>query len=123
MTGQSEDEVGSSGQEGKILSWKYEKIWQSYPVEKPRVTFEDIMIDIPSSGSDGESGAERGAGKGSRHLYYTSGIEGFISTMETSSLMGANVARLLVDEWMEEASTMEAGNKAEMGSEDTKGER
>lgn len=34
-------------------------------------------------------------------LWYTSGIEGFISTMETSSLMGRNVARLIVDGWLE----------------------
>ena len=120
LTGQAEDEVGSPVAEGGVVSWKYEKIWQSYPVEKPRVTFEDIRIDVPSSGSDGESGAERGGGKGSRHLYYTSGIEGFISTMETSSLMGANVARLLVDEWIEEALVMEAGGKGEIGSERTK---
>ena len=101
------------------MSWKYEKIWQSYPVEKPRVTFEDIRIDIPASDSDSESGAERRGGKGSRHLYYTSGIEGFISTMETSSLMGANVARLLVDEWIEEAEMMEAAR--DLGGEGEKG--
>lgn len=32
-------------------------------------------------------------------MWYTSGIESFISTMETSSLMGMNVARLVVDGW------------------------
>ncbi|CAI4214696.1 unnamed protein product [Parascedosporium putredinis] len=31
-------------------------------------------------------------------LYYTSGIESFISTMETSALMGKNVAKLIVNE-------------------------
>ena len=35
-------------------------------------------------------------------LWYTSGIEAFISTMETSSLMGMNVARLIQREWEEE---------------------
>lgn len=34
-------------------------------------------------------------------LWYTAGIEQFISTMETSSLMGMNVARLVVDGWGE----------------------
>ena len=31
-------------------------------------------------------------------LYYTSGMEGFISTMETNALMGKNVAKLIVDD-------------------------
>jgi len=35
-------------------------------------------------------------------VWYTSGIESFISTMETSSLMGMNVARLVVDGWGKE---------------------
>ncbi|KAL9101960.1 MAG: hypothetical protein Q9163_002848 [Psora crenata] len=64
------------------VSWMYEKVWQSYPVESPRVTFEDVQLD-----EDGR-------------VWYTSGIEGFISTMETSSLMAMNVGRLIVDGWM-----------------------
>ena len=35
-------------------------------------------------------------------MWYTSGIESFISTMETSSLMGMNVARLVNDGWKRE---------------------
>ena len=35
-------------------------------------------------------------------MWYTSGIESFISTMETSSLMGMNVARLIADGWKTE---------------------
>jgi len=62
------------------ISWIYRKEWQSYPYEYPRVTFEEIKLD--------------------EHFWYTSGIESFISTMETSSLMGMNVARLMVDEWI-----------------------
>jgi prenylcysteine oxidase/farnesylcysteine lyase len=31
-------------------------------------------------------------------LYYTSGMESFISCMETNALMGMNIARLIVDE-------------------------
>ncbi|KAF2177414.1 Prenylcysteine oxidase [Zopfia rhizophila CBS 207.26] len=71
------------------VSWIYRKVWHSYPYEYPRVTFDEIKLD------DG--------------LFYTSGIESFISTMETSALMGKNVARLVVDEW-------KAGQKA--GSEE-----
>jgi prenylcysteine oxidase/farnesylcysteine lyase len=65
------------------VSWHYHKLWQSYPYLPPRTTFDEIRID-------GE-----GDGKG---IWYTSGIEQFISTMETSSLSGMNVARLIVDE-------------------------
>ena len=63
----------------KDVSWIYRKLWQSYPYEYPRVTFEELRLDTD--------------------LWYTSGIESFISTMETSALMGMNVARLIVDEW------------------------
>ena len=62
----------------KDISWIYRKVWNSYPYEYPRVTFEEIQL--------GEA------------LWYTSGIESFISTMETSALMGKNVARLVVDQ-------------------------
>lgn len=74
------------------VTWSYEKVWQSYPVESPRVTFEDLEIEL---GDDDEGGGEGG------RVWYTSGIEGFISTMETSSLMGMNVARLIMDGWSE----------------------
>ena len=67
------------------VSWSYEKVWHAYPYELPRLTFQDIRLE----------GAEEGGGKG---VWYTSGIESFISTMETSALMGKNVARLIVDE-------------------------
>lgn len=58
------------------ISWTYRKIWNSYPYEYPRVTFEKLKLD--------------------EGLWYTGGIESFISTMETSSLMGKNVAKLIV---------------------------
>lgn len=61
------------------ISWFYEKIWNPYPFEYPRVTFQDPIL--------------------APNVWYTSGIESFISTMETSSLMGRNVATLLVDGW------------------------
>ncbi|KAL7951399.1 hypothetical protein V8C42DRAFT_7180 [Trichoderma barbatum] len=60
------------------ISWYYPHWFHSYPIELPRVTFQDPIL---------------GSG-----LYYTSGIESFISTMETSALMGMNVARLIVDD-------------------------
>lgn len=65
------------------VSWLYRKIWQSYPRLPPRVTFEPQQLDT--------------------NLWYTSGIESFISTMETSALAGKNVARLVVDGWKAEA--------------------
>ena len=63
------------------ISWIYTKVWHSYPYLRPRVTFDDPQLD--------EAG----------RLWYTSGIEGFIATMETSSLMGMNVAKLVVNGW------------------------
>ncbi|KAK4155652.1 hypothetical protein C8A00DRAFT_41749 [Chaetomidium leptoderma] len=60
------------------ISWYKPHVFQSYPKSTPRVTFQDPIV---------------GSG-----VYYTSGIEGFISTMETSALMGKNVARLIVDD-------------------------
>lgn len=61
-----------------VISWYFPHIFHSYPKAFPRVTFQDPVV------GDG--------------LYYTSGIESFISTMETSALMGKNVARLIVDD-------------------------
>lgn len=60
------------------VSWVFRKVWHSYPVESPRVTFEELKL------------GER--------LWYTAGIESFISTMETSALVGKNVARLVANE-------------------------
>ncbi|PVI06903.1 prenylcysteine oxidase-like protein 1 precursor [Periconia macrospinosa] len=64
------------------VSWFHHKLFHSYPHEFPRVTFEELKLD------DG--------------LWYTSGMESFISTMETNALMGRNIARLVVDRWLEE---------------------
>ncbi|KAF8866212.1 Prenylcysteine oxidase [Acephala macrosclerotiorum] len=63
------------------LTWFYPHVWQSYPYEYPRVTFEDPEL--------------------ARGFYYTGGMESFISTMETSALMGMNVARLVVDDYLQ----------------------
>lgn len=70
---------GLAAIEKEDVSWVYEKSWNSYPYLMPRVTFEDSQLDDD--------------------LWYTSGIESFISTMETSALMGRNVAKLIVDGW------------------------
>lgn len=75
----SDDEAKHGDVNGKV-SWIYHKIWYSYPREYPRVTFEEVKLD------DG--------------FWYTSGIESFISTMETSALSGKNIARLVRDEWV-----------------------
>lgn len=64
------------------ISWIHRKVWNSYPYEYPRMTFEDIQLDD--------------------HLWYTGGMDSFISTMETNALMGMNVARLIVDGWLDE---------------------
>ncbi|KAI1429109.1 prenylcysteine oxidase [Xylaria sp. FL1777] len=61
------------------VSWFHATVFHPYPQKYPRVTFQDPIL------GDG--------------LYYTSGIESFISTMETSALMGMNVARLIVDDY------------------------
>ncbi|KAL6893115.1 hypothetical protein HDV57DRAFT_513343 [Trichoderma longibrachiatum] len=71
-------EAEGSGVVVEPISWYYPHWFYSYPIELPRVTFQDPIL---------------GSG-----LYYTSGIESFISTMETSALMGMNVARLIVDD-------------------------
>lgn len=76
--------------EGRVnsddVSWVYRKLWQSYPYEVPRVTFEELRLD--------------------QNLWYTSGIESFISTMETSALMGKNIAKLVVEEWVGSKETV-----------------
>ena len=60
----------------KDIGWTYAKIWDSYPYLTPTASFDGPQLD--------------------EGLYYTSGIESFISTMETSSLMGMNVAELVL---------------------------
>lgn len=59
------------------VSWILRKLWSSYPYEYPRVTFEELELDS--------------------NLWYTGGMDSFISTMETNALMGMNVAKLIVD--------------------------
>ncbi|KAI9744976.1 MAG: ATP-dependent RNA helicase dbp4, partial [Chaenotheca gracillima] len=61
------------------ITWIHHHEWNSYPYLYPRVTFDDPEL-TPATGPHGGG------------LWYTAGIESFISTMETSSLMGMNVA-------------------------------
>jgi prenylcysteine oxidase/farnesylcysteine lyase len=64
------------------ITWYHAHVFNAYPIELPRVTFQDPIV--------GDK------------VYYTSGIESFISCMETSALMGMNVARLTVDDLLAE---------------------
>jgi prenylcysteine oxidase / farnesylcysteine lyase len=86
--GATDDGGNASNQNGndddsvvEPISWYHATVFHPYPQKQPRITFQDPVL------RDG--------------LYYTSGIESFISTMETSALMGMNVARLIVDGYAE----------------------
>lgn len=83
-TPDSEDDADLSEED---VSWIYRKLWNSYPYEYPRVTFEKIKL------ADG--------------LWYTSGMDSFISTMETNALMGKNVAKLIVNGWKKDVKVVE----------------
>ncbi|KAH8819519.1 Prenylcysteine lyase-domain-containing protein [Xylogone sp. PMI_703] len=75
-----EDLSTISTDSGDAISWYFPTVFHSYPYEYPRVTFEELEL-APG-------------------FYYTSGIESFISCMETSALMGMNVAQLIVDDYL-----------------------
>ncbi|OAL38728.1 hypothetical protein AYO20_01934 [Fonsecaea nubica] len=75
------------------ITWLHEKHWHSYPYETPRTTFDNFTL------CSTESCSSRGTSDG---VYYLSGMESFISTMETSALAGMNVARLVVQNLLEE---------------------
>ena len=49
-----------------------------------------------------------------RGFYYTSGIESFISTMETSALMGMNVAQLIVDDFQGRSVDLRNGEEKQV---------
>ncbi|KAL2211035.1 Prenylcysteine oxidase [Sarocladium strictum] len=71
-------DVPESFTSGDAITWHHAHVFNAYPIELPRVTFQDPVVGD--------------------NVYYTSGIESFISCMETSALMGKNVARLAVDD-------------------------
>jgi prenylcysteine oxidase/farnesylcysteine lyase len=92
------DSEAEDGDPNGSVGWIHHKLWYSYPREYPRVTFEEIELD--------------------EGLWYTSGIESFISTMETSALSGKNVARLVRDKWVgAEAEVVEGSLKDARGGE------
>ena len=79
----------------EAISWYHPHVFQSYPVAYPRVTFQDPIVG--------------------RGVYYTAGIESFISCMETNALMGKNVARLIVDDITGKTPSGESGQKVDGG--------
>ncbi|KAF7934091.1 uncharacterized protein EAE97_008451 [Botrytis byssoidea] len=93
-----EDLTTISPTANNTITWYHPHVWNSYPYEYPRVTFEEIQL-APG-------------------IYYTSGIESFISTMETSALMGKNVARLVVDDFLKstEISSEPVAEEIEVGN-------
>lgn len=80
------------GRHEDAVTWTYRKTWQSYPYLPPRTVYDELRLDDAV-------GTDKGG------FWYTSGIESFISTMETSSLSGMNVARIVVDKIIEEGSS------------------
>jgi prenylcysteine oxidase/farnesylcysteine lyase len=90
-------ETPADSEEAKVepISWIHPHVFHSYPILYPRVSFQDPIL------ADG--------------LYYTPGVESFISTMETSALMGKNVARLIADEL---AAELAAQKEAEAAKEE-----
>ena len=87
ILGLESEAVGSNTTIGDLstgdISWFHEKLWNPYPLLYPRVTFEETLL-APG-------------------VWYTGGIESFISTMETSALMGRNVATLMFQSWQKQA--------------------
>lgn len=81
------------------ISWYHEKIWNPYPFLHPRVTFEEAVL--------------------APHLWYTGGIESFISTMETSAHMGKNIAALMLQSWREEEELYKRGEPVSDGKSRT----
>ena len=93
------------------VGWSYEKVWEAYPYEVPRTEFDKIRLEEyffekDCSGDQDYKSSEGGGASvkpisGPRGLWYTGGMESFISTMETNALMGKNVARLIVDQLLQ----------------------
>jgi prenylcysteine oxidase / farnesylcysteine lyase len=69
---------------GATLDWVYRKAWKAYPKLDPTDTFGPLEL-YPDSKTAG--------------FWYTSGIESFISTMETSALSGRNIAALIAQKF------------------------
>ncbi|KAK6189326.1 hypothetical protein LQW54_013379 [Pestalotiopsis sp. IQ-011] len=80
FTGSMDNETRADFDVVEPVSWIHPTVFRPYPQKLPRVTFQDPILR--------------------EGLYYTSGMESFISTMETSALSGMNVARLIVDDYL-----------------------
>ncbi|KAI9654859.1 MAG: hypothetical protein M1831_005228 [Alyxoria varia] len=99
----SAERVGDNFIEGTLLengasvSWIYRKIWKAYPILKPRPDGVEEPLRLDAHEDDALKEQLGG-------IWYIGGIEPFISTMETSSLMGKNVARLIADGWERQKS-------------------
>lgn len=93
ILGLESETVGSNTTIGDLsigdISWFHEKLWNPYPLLYPRVTFEETLL-APG-------------------VWYTGGIESFISTMETSALMGRNVATLMFQSWQKQGDQTDGG--------------
>ncbi|OLL26141.1 Farnesylcysteine lyase [Neolecta irregularis DAH-3] len=59
------------------ITWIYQHKWEAYPKLRPRSDFGKIEVE--------------------KGLWWINGMEGFISTMETSALMGRNIAALIAN--------------------------
>lgn len=64
-------------QPGAVVSWTHRKEWKAYPRLDPVETYVDFEVE--------------------KGLFYLNTMEQFISTLETSSLAGANVAALIAE--------------------------
>lgn len=89
------NEEAERGVKDGTVSWINHWEVDSYPVEYPRVSFEEVEVG--------------------RGVWYAGGMESFISTMETSALGGRNVAELVVEEWGRK------GEEGKAGSEEAEG--
>lgn len=98
---------GISSLPSSLVTWSHEKLWLSYPYLPPTTEFDCFDLYDTQCGHDGEdaNGQEVDRPEMSGKLWYTSGMERFISTMETSALAGRNVARLIVEGLEEKAET------------------
>ena len=76
------------------ITWFHHKRWLSYPYLPPRREFDGPVLPYEDDPFRPPDEPEEDDG-----LYYTGGIESFISTMETSALMGRNVAKLVVEKF------------------------
>ncbi|KAF3942022.1 hypothetical protein ABW19_dt0200058 [Dactylella cylindrospora] len=86
--------LGVSTDKEESLTWVYRKTWNAYPIAEPKSVFQEQQLDFG--------------------LWYTAGLEPFISCMETMSLSGKNVAANIVESWA--AARVAESTKAQTGN-------